>query len=242
MRRSFPTKRNNIKQGRTLSNISCKLLSSWGDDRTIAESAWVSTGIDGNTRNNEDIVRLVHRLARDGHGVPFESVLFRFYIKCPRYIESQILKHRISSINGLSGRYREVPHEWFNLPKLEDEWNMLPTGFREEYSRIADEANSWYSTALQYVRDGKDHNPVGGPDYAARLKRAKELYRGILPQAQMTQLNMTVNLRSLANFIRLRNDINAQPEIGQIAMQMAEAVSFVCPEAYMALENSGWRI
>lgn len=216
-----------------MSNIEVRLLGSFGSDRTIAESAWVSTGIDGNTRTDEQVENLIGRLATEGHGVPFESVIFRFYIKCPRYIETQILKHRISSVNGLSARYRQVPAEYYNPGE-----DLMLSHDHEAYFRICQEANEWYEKALAEIRIAKKAGLASDED----LKRAKEIFRGILPQAQMTELNMTVNLRSLANFIRLRNDVHAQKEIQEVAQKMMIEINKIVPMAYHALSEQNWRV
>lgn len=216
--------------------ISVSLLDSMGSDRSIAESAWVSTGIQGDSRSSEQVASLVRRLAEDGHGVPFESVIFRFYIQCPRYIETQIVKHRIASVNGLSARYREITTDYLPLP--EDAKNLLDEEEIERFTEICDAAQLWYARNICKVKHAKKLGLASVED----LKRAKETFRGILPQAQLTHLNMTINLRSLANFIRLRAHPSAQKEVQLIAQLMANHISGVCPVAFDSLRNQDWRI
>lgn len=216
-----------------MSEIEVRLLSSWGTDRTIAESAWVSTGIDGDNKSDLQVADLVKRLATAGHGVPFESVLFRFYIKCPRYIETQIIKHRIASINGLSARYRQVP-ESFYVP---DDLALL-SSYYDRMVNIMEQANNIYAAAMAEMRISVKE----GFANQENLKRAKETFRGILPQAQMTELNVTINLRSLANFLRLRGEASAQKEIREIAKSMSQLIAPVAPVAVRELSELGWKI
>jgi thymidylate synthase ThyX len=53
-----------------------------------------------------------------------------------------------------------------------------------------------------------------------------------------------MNLRSFANYQRLRNSDHAQPEIRLVAQKMLEEVkkADVAPVAIRTLESIGWRI
>jgi thymidylate synthase ThyX len=115
--------------------IKVELQESMGSDAAIANAAWTSTYDKARREDKYDapekVATIVRRMARDGHSVPFESVVFRFW-----------------------------------------------------------------------------------------------------------------NLRSFANYIRLRRSSHAQPEIFEVADAMLKAVhkAAVCPVAMMALEDAGWRI
>jgi thymidylate synthase ThyX len=60
----------------------------------------------------------------------------------------------------------------------------------------------------------------------------------------MTERVTIFNLRSFANYQKLRNSPHAQPEIRQVAQLMLEAVkeANICPIAIEALERNGWNI
>ena len=216
-----------------MNKISVELLGSWGTDRDIAEAAWVSTGTD--KRNEDDVKRVVNMLADLKHGVPFEAVHLRFYIKCPRYIETQIVKHRISSINGASARYRKVRTGWLDLP-TDVEFTLTPD-LVGDYDSVCLQANEFYVSALEHVRNIYGTN-------SKEYKRVKEAARGALPQAQLTELHVTMNLRSFANFYRQRSAPDAQLEIQQIAEQMLLLMigAGVAPIARDALEGNDWII
>ena len=78
----------------------------------------------------------------------------------------------------------------------------------------------------------------------AELKRAREFYRGMLPQHNMTERVTTMNLRSFANFIKLRLKPEAQPEIQEVAKLMLTVVkqSNACPIAIEWLEKNEWSL
>ena len=72
----------------------------------------------------------------------------------------------------------------------------------------------------------------------------RETFRNILPQGNMTERVTVMNLRSFANFVKLTNKPEAQPEIRQLAQLMLESVkqSNKCNIALEALERNGWSI
>ena len=208
-----------------------KLLSSWGDDRAVATAAWVSTSIDESTRTDEQVADLVRRLAEQGHGVPFESVYFRWWIRCPRYVETQIAKHRISSMNGASGRYRKVAPGYQGLDSATRALLSNIEGAEEAYVKHCEESYLDYNDKMALA---KERWGIGSLEY----KRFKEFYRGILPQAQMTELHLTMNLRSFANFYKQRAAPDAQREIQVITHLMMQSCKDVARKAiYWAIEE-----
>jgi thymidylate synthase (FAD) len=65
---------------------------------------------------------------------------------------------------------------------------------------------------------------------------AKEIARSVLPVGQYTEFIWTVNLRSLLNFLSLRNDSNAQHEIREYAKvieRIANTIVPVCMDSFV---------
>ena len=56
---------------------------------------------------------LVRFLMRERHGTPFEHNFFRFHIKAPLFVTREWQRHRIGSFNERSGRYSELPDEFY---------------------------------------------------------------------------------------------------------------------------------
>ena len=50
---------------------------------------------------------------RERHGTPFEHNFFRFHIKAPLFVTREWQRHRIGSFNERSGRYSEMPDEFY---------------------------------------------------------------------------------------------------------------------------------
>lgn len=226
-----------------MKQIKVELQSFMGNDREIAESAWTSSTLHENksTKTNVQVEDLVKRLAKDGHSTPFESVIFRFWIKMPIQTDRQHMSHRIASHNGMSGRYRTMPSEFLNVP--DDIKNILGSSNNEDikvYNQLCKQANDFYTKFLEQYKNAEKNGVITNNEY----KRLREFFRGVLPQNNMTERITIMNLRSFANYYRLRSSPYAQPEIQEIARQMLEAVkkSNVCPIALKALEENNWKI
>lgn len=239
--------------------IQVELQDIMGSDRAIAEAAWTSslTHKAKQLRSDEDVARIVERLANDRHSTPFESVIFRWWIKMPITTDRQYMTHRIQSSNGLSGRYRRMPTEYLvmsqdvmeiseKLPKV-DEYKCLDGsvihGERDgllEYIKVCERANNSYSGLTSIAQNEYKLGNITEAEY----KRFREFIRGMLPQHNMTERVAVINLRSWSNFIKLRNSPHAQPEIRQVAELMLKKAkeANICPVALTALEKNNWII
>lgn len=221
-------------------------LQQWmGSDRDIANAAWTSTYNKDRReqRTDEECSALVTRLIADGHSTPVESVVLRFWIRMPVFTDRQHMTHRIASHNGLSGRYRTMPDDWYSLPQdCRDIVAKINYGAGErmakEYDELCAEANKRYSTWLEFLKKGKMASVISESEY----KRVREMVRAVLPVAGMVERTTVLNLRSFANYQKLRNSNHAQPEIHGVAAQMLEQVKAakVAPAAIAALEARGW--
>lgn len=226
--------------------IKIELQETMGNDRRIAEAAWTSSSTleSKELKTDADVKRVVNMLADHGHATPFESVILRFWIKLPIAIDRQHMTHRIASHNGMSGRYRTMPSEWLNVPNdineiiekagLDSKYNT------EQYNQLCKDANDWYRNCLFHFKLAETDKAITNKEY----KRLREFFRGVLPQHNMTERVTIMNLRSFANYQKLRNHSEAQDEIHQIAQLMLECVekSNVCPIALEALKKNNWEI
>lgn len=227
--------------------IKVELQEVMGSDKAIANAAWTSS-FDyekKKARTEEDIKRVVNLLADEKHSVPFESVIFRFWMRLPIAIDRQLMTHRIASHSGMSGRYRTMPDEYLSIPgdvtriihKLEVSSITWPD---YGYYDICDLANETYQSLMEIYKSKKDQGIITNDEY----KRLREFYRGMLPQHNMTERVTVINLRSWANFYKLRSKPNAQKEIQTIADLMLKEIERVnpCPIALEALKRNNWSI
>ena len=124
------------------------------------------------------------------------------------------LKHRISSFNGESARYKELKEDKIYLPA---DWKGIKNSDQLEWlnllKKYTEEGNMLYHSCL------KDLEPVLG------RKRAKESARFFKTYNSQIEGDVSFNMRSFANFYHLRNCKNAQKEIREIALIMFDLVS-----------------
>jgi thymidylate synthase (FAD) len=193
-------------------------------DEAIVQAARVS--YDGESKGDKADINLVKYLIKHNHGTPLESIIFKFHIKCPIFVQRHIVKHRMTSMNEISARYVKVEDSWYTPTKFRmqsDLRNKQASGSEldEEQNAVAIEL---YNKAIQETYN----------TYETLLDRgvSRELARSVLPQAMYTQFYLTLNLRSLMNLVYLRNSPDAQWETQQIAAAMEEIWSQVAPVSY----------
>ena len=224
-----------------LEQIEVELIDCMGSDRKIAEAAWTSstTGKNKVKKTKEQALSLVTMLASEGHSVPFEHVAMTFWMRIPLHIDRQIVTHRIASHSGMSGRYRTLPSDFYELPQdVLDIYNKSGLPLVERYTSTCKQAVETYHDTMAALKDMKDKGKITNDEY----KRAREDARGVLPEALMLERVTTMNLHSFANFQRLRNSSHAQVEIQHVAKLMLDAVKqrdFV-PHAIAQLEKNAW--
>lgn len=232
-----------------MSQIKVELQEVMGSDRAIAEAAWTSSTEYQNKklRSDEDIARIVNMLADLKHSVPFESVVFRFWIRLPISADRQHMTHRIASHSGMSGRYRTMPDDFYLVPDdckiiLDKAFNneVLTNYYIDRHNLLCLKANEFYRQALKDFKEAEQSGKITNKEY----KRLREVFRNGLPQGNMTERVTVMNLRSFANYQMLRNSEHAQDEIRQVAQLMLAEVEKlnVCPIAIEALKKNEWKI
>jgi flavin-dependent thymidylate synthase len=186
-----------------------ELIGHYGTDETIALSAWTSTSRDLTDEKRQRIPALVQRLWYDGHETPFEKVQLHFLVTCDIASHIHLLKHRISSLNAESARYKELKDDKYYVP---EDWNDIKfTPFDSWADRLIE---STEMNILLYHEAIKELTPILG------RKRAKETARYFLPYNTQITCDVMFNLRSFANFYQLRSSEHAQIEIQEIAKEM----------------------
>jgi flavin-dependent thymidylate synthase len=191
------------------------LLGYYGCDETIACSAWTSTSRDLTEEKRDRIPKLIDMLWTNGHETPFEKASVHFLIDCDIASHIHLLKHRIASINAESARYKELKEDKSYIP---DDW----TGARILSLRGGDPNMTWDRLLEIHTELGnvyyhaciKDLEPILG------RKRAKESARFFKTYNSQIQSDVMFNMRSFANFLKLRKNEHAQKEIREIAEDM----------------------
>jgi len=194
-----------------------ELLGYYGSDETIACSAWTSTSRALTPEKKQRIPALLDMLWGEGHHTPYEKCSLHFLVDTDIASHIHLLKHRISSLNAESARYKELKEDKYYLP--EDWTGIQPSEGAGKYS---ESYFSWLQILENFTKASnklyheclKDLEPVLG------RKRAKESARFFKTYNSQIQADVQFNLRSFANFLKLRNSEHAQVEIREIAQEM----------------------
>jgi len=248
----------------SLKQIKVELQDFMGSDRSIAEAAWTSSyGLKSKSnKTDEDIRRVVETMAQNGHGTPFESVVFRFWYRWPIFVDRQHMTHRMASHNGLSGRYRTLPKDYYTLAedvkKIFDEirdsnectdiWSEILgkdncpcrdcIDLEGLYYETAEIAKRNYGLGIEFLKKAEERGLINNK----KFKRAREVWRGQTTVSSMVERVTTLNLRSFVNYMRHRLSPHAQFEISFAAGQMLHQVkkAGICPVAIESLEKNNW--
>lgn len=228
------------------SDVTVELVDHMGSDRSIADGAWVSTG----GRRAEEISdsRLqgfINRLYTDGHGTPFEYPMYLFYLEHPIFVDRQLVKYRLSTINGRSGRYSEMMNQAYVNPPGR---KLVQVGKTMDYEFIDGEEG--HVEAVDFVNRSMAEAFWQNYQQLLSIGVAKEVARQSAPTNMYTSMYMQVNLRSLFNVLQQRMGLEGeetalishpQYEITMVADKMAEIVKERNPIAWQAFVESGYR-
>lgn len=207
-------------------NNTVELLGFYGSDKVIAQSAWTSTSRELSPEKEARIPKLIEMLWSEGHETPFEKANVHFLVTCDIASHIHLLKHRIASINAESARYKElkedkfyVPEDWKDCKLSYDMKTYIGYEFSKDWvnvlERFTEHSNVLYHQCLE------DLTPILG------RKRAKESARFFKTYNSQITADVQFNMRSFANFLKLRASEHAQVEIRDIAWEMYRLVESI---------------
>lgn len=210
---------------------------------TQGEQTLESSQLDGaSTEQDEKRNRgLINYLMRDRHGSPFEHNSMTFYVQAPIFVFREFMRHRIASYNEESGRYREL-NPVFYIPSAER--NLIQSGKPGAYEFHPGTAEQ---TALveQQTRD-VSHHAYDAYQRMLEAGVAREVARIVLPLTIYSSMYVTVNARSLMNFLSLRTKREGshfpsfpQREIEMCAEKMETHFAELMPLTYGAFNGNG---
>jgi thymidylate synthase (FAD) len=164
-----------------------------------------------------------------------------FYVQAPIFVFREFMRHRIASYNEESGRYREL-RPVFYVPgperKLVQEGKpgryVFVEGSAEQHDVVVEATRRACATAYAAYREMLDAGV------------AREVARGVLPVATYSSMYVTMNARSLMNFLSLRTKREGshfpsypQREIEMVAEQMEAEWAQLMPVTHAAFEANG---
>jgi thymidylate synthase (FAD) len=230
------------------SDVKAVLMDSMGGEGSIVRRARVSTEGEGSIKIPTEVLEgsdlgLLRWLYSHKHGTPFEGVEFEWYFEVPIFVSRQIVKHRLSSINEESGRYREMKGEFWVEPEGRP---MVQVGKTGDY--VFEQGRPDQFEVMQTLEKMTAESAWENYQKALAYGLAKENARKILPFTLYTSMYFKANLRSMLNFCSLRKDwgpdathpSKAQFEIAMLTDQIAEVIKEKVPNVWESFVKSGY--
>lgn len=149
-----------------------------------------------------NVPRAFVRAVEAGHTSLLEHLVFQFSINgISRACSHQLVRHRVASYAQESQRYVKID---------EENWYIIPDNVVDFKA---------YHSLMEVIKASYNQMIANGTPL--------EDARYILPNSCKTNLVMTINGRSLDNFLRLRTCSHAQWEIRELAQLMLKEVQLV---------------
>jgi len=227
------------------SDMTVELVRAAARDADVLFAARVSTAgeqsLDEIDADANRSIGLIHYLMRDRHGSPFEHNSMTFYVRAPIFVFREFMRHRIASYNEESGRYREL-RPVFYLPGAERRLVQVgkaghytfESGTPEQHALV--DAEIRFSCTQSY--ESYQRMLAGGV--------AREVARAVLPVTIYSSMYVTMNARSLMNFLSLRTHREdsrfpsyPQREIEMVAEKMEAFWTELMPLTHAAFDQNG---
>lgn len=227
------------------SDVTVELVRSSARDADVVFAARVSTAgeqtLEDIDADAERSAGLINYLMRERHGSPFEHNSLTFFVRAPIFVWREHMRHRIASYNEESGRYRQLEPVFYVPDSSRSVVQVGKTGAYEflpgndEQYRLIDSAMRASCTQAY-------------ESYVSMLEAgiAREVARMVLPVSIYSSAYVTLNARSLMNFLSLRRKSEGshfpsypQREIEMVAERYEEEWSRLMPLTYAAFVKNG---
>ncbi len=227
------------------SDVDVELIRSSAHDADVLFSARVSTkgeqSLEGVDDDPASSAGLIGYLMRNRHGTPFEHNSMTFYVRAPIFVFREFMRHRIASYNEESGRYRELRPDFY-VPGPERRLVQVGKPGAYEFEE---------GTPEQHVLVTREIEASCTQVYEAYRRMldagvAREVARAVLPLTIYSSMYVTMNARSLMNFLSLRTKREGshfpsfpQREIEMVAEKMEAFWADLMPLTYEAFNQAG---
>lgn len=157
----------------------------------------------------------VKRLIASGHESVLEHEKITFKFICDRGVSHEIVRHRIASYSQESTRYCN-----YNKDKFGNELTLIKPCFWNEED---DKYKIWLEE-MQSVEN--NYNKL------IELGAKPEEARSILPNSLKTEIVVTMNIRELRHFLKLRTSKKAHPQMREVAKMLLNYVQERLPALF----------
>lgn len=227
------------------SDVTVELVRASASDADVIFAARVSTAgeqsLEDVDADPERSTGLINYLMRERHGSPFEHNSMTFFVQAPIFVWREHMRHRIASYNEESGRYRQLEPVFYVPDRSRAIIQVGKTGAYEFLQ----------GTEEQYALIDEEMQASCRGSYAAYQRMldagvAREVARMVLPVSIYSSAYVTLNARSLMNFLSLRRKAEGshfpsypQREIEMVAERYEAEWARLMPITHEAFVRNG---
>jgi thymidylate synthase (FAD) len=199
-------------------------------DFAIAEAARCSYKRGSKTISDDKM--LIRYLMRHDHTSPFEMVKFKFHMKLPIFVARQVVRTRTAQISELSGRYSELPKEYY-IPEVND------VRLQSEMNKQGSIESIDSTIAKDFREDLIGQSTENYFYYCGSLNKniSREQSRLFLSLNYYTEWYWCMDLHNLLHFLDLRTDHHAQKETRIYADAILKLITLIVPDTIEAWED-----
>lgn len=201
------------------------------NDRDPARCARISFDNLDSGRTEEQDLKLAKYLWEHQHMTPFEMIEVWLEMKLPIFLARQFIRHRTASVNEVSGRYVQLPREYY-IPEVvgakptngakQGQENTLPKVVQDYFKyELATQCAQSYSKYEDQLSKGV------APEHARMFLHLNHYTHWIWKQ----------DLRNLVHFLKLRLDSHAQVEARMYAQAIYDLLTVKLPHTMKFLET-----
>ena len=145
-------------------------------------------------------VDTIRKIIKNGEESPLEHIVYSFKVDgISRVCLAQLTRHRMASYSVSSQRSIDQSDAEFYVPE------NLPKAIKTHMEKHYEKCAMSYHWLIKHGVKQEDA-------------------RFVLPEATLVNVVMTINLRSLRNFLKLRLDSHAQTEIRELANKICDLI------------------
>lgn len=172
---------------------------------------------DGITEDSAN--RFIRMIIKNGHESVLEHEKITVKFICDRGVSHEIVRHRIASYSQESTRYCN-----YHQDKFGSELTLIKPCFWEEKQ---EQYEIWKSN-MQIIEDS--YNKL------ISLGAKPEEARSILPNSLKTEIVVTMNMREMRHFLKLRTSLKAHPQMRQVACMLLKELKEKLPVIFEDIE------
>lgn len=169
---------------------------------------------------NDSANRFIQMLIKNGHESVLEHEKITVKFICDRGVSHEIVRHRIASYSQESTRYCN-----YNKDKFGNELTIIRPCF---WNEDQEQYKIWKDT-MQKIEDS--YNSL------ISLGTKPEEARSILPNSLKTEIVVTMNMREMRHFLKLRTSLRAHPQMREVSCKLLRLLKEKLPVIFEDIEE-----